>query len=1135
MKRLVPRHRLAARVIAAVAVLVPWFVLARTAAGDHVRHLLDIGAYAEAEREATTLMAQTDVEDSSASDPQIRVLSTLVEARVANGKAGDARTLELAERAVRLAERSTGLPSSTVADALHNLGSVHLERGEFSVALTIHQRALSINDTDVASSLEQVARAEILLERFTSARQRLQRVIAIRESRIESSPFALARVLELQAMLHRYSGEYAQGLAVLERIAAIRGRVAPERPYTPSLLSMRGDLLFLAGDIAGAREAWSSGLAAAEDLLDPQHPAIVQFLRELALAADAFGNRAESRVLLDRAVTLGRARLPPCHPEVAGLLNDQAQSKERDGDFAAAKALYRQQVNTLQRCYDNANWTATALHNSANLAAEMGDLAEAERLHAQAIQVWSARLGPRHPYVARGIDALADVVAQRGELARARQLYERALAIRRGHGDSSQPDVAWTMTNLARTVGDLGNETLALRYVRRAIAIYQKAGASDEPDHLARALELQGMLQARHGDLAAAHASLTAALAERERIFGAAHPLVAASRAALAHVQLLEGAKAEALAGSLAAESVGRDHLRFTVRYLPERQAMSYAAKRPGGLDLALSIAAADPSSASHDVFDAVIRSRGLILDELAHRARLVNTRDADPQTSELAASAIQARQRYANLVVRSLREPVSRNLLDEARQQAEEAEGRLAERSADARAEAANAQVGLDEVRQALPPGSVLLSFVKYDRTSARSNGFTWSRPIPAYGTFVQRAGNDRVEFIPLGDAGPLEALVKAWHDQAAGHAITSDISARDAERQYRATATRLRRTIWDPVASSLAGAARILIVPDGLLNIVNFAALPDRDGRYLVEHEPIMHYFSTERDVTTPSSSTPSRGLLVVGAPAFDAPKSDARRLARAATRGSACKDFGQVRFGDLPGARQEIAEIAQVWPVGDVSDVKALSGLAATETAVKRAAVGRRVVHLATHGFFLGGTCAASPAGTRGVGGLAPRSSTRPSPAPAATTTRNPLQLAGLALVGANQVHASATEKDDGILTAEEIAGLNLQGTEWAVLSACDTGLGEIKTGEGVFGLRRAFQIAGVHTVIMSLWAVEDQSARVWMRALYDSRFNKRLKTADAVREASLRALHERQSRRLSTHPFYWAGFVAVGDWH
>ena len=121
-----------------------------------------------------------------------------------------------------------------------------------------------------------------------------------------------------------------------------------------------------------------------------------------------------------------------------------------------------------------------------------------------------------------------------------------------------------------------------------------------------------------------------------------------------------------------------------------------------------------------------------------------------------------------------------------------------------------------------------------------------------------------------------------------------------------------------------------------------------------------------------------------------------------------------------------------------------------------------------------------------------------------------------------------------QENGILTAEEVASLNLQGTEWAVLSACDTGLGEIRAGEGVFGLRRAFQIAGVRTIIMSLWSVEDQSARAWMRSLYDGRWRKGLSTADAVQQASLRLLQERRAHGQSTHPFYWAAFVAAGDW-
>ena len=189
------------------------------------------------------------------------------------------------------------------------------------------------------------------------------------------------------------------------------------------------------------------------------------------------------------------------------------------------------------------------------------------------------------------------------------------------------------------------------------------------------------------------------------------------------------------------------------------------------------------------------------------------------------------------------------------------------------------------------------------------------------------------------------------------------------------------------------------------------------------------------------------------------------------------------------------------------------------------------GRRIVHLATHGFFLGSDCSL---GARGypVGRRARQEG--PGRKKASTVAENPLSLAGLAFAGANQRRSAKADQDDGILTAEEIAGLNLQGTEWAVLSACDTGLGEIKAGEGVFGLRRAFQVAGARTVIMSLWSVEDRSAMQWMRALYQGRLRRGLDTADAVRAASLAVLAERRARGQSTHPFFWAGFVAAGDW-
>jgi CHAT domain-containing protein len=228
--------------------------------------------------------------------------------------------------------------------------------------------------------------------------------------------------------------------------------------------------------------------------------------------------------------------------------------------------------------------------------------------------------------------------------------------------------------------------------------------------------------------------------------------------------------------------------------------------------------------------------------------------------------------------------------------------------------------------------------------------------------------------------------------------------------------------------------------------------------------------------------------------------------------------------LSFEPLPAAEREAREIVALW--NEASTVY-LHGAAATESAFKRSAPGRRVLHLATHGFFLG-NCAAAP-GSRGLKVVEEK-----APESEVPGYVSPLLLSGLALAGANRRASASTAGEDGVLTAEEIAGLDLSGVEWAVLSACDTGVGEIRAGEGVFGLRRAMQLAGARTLVMSLWPVDDEATRDWMQRLYRARLVQGLDTAAAVRDAGGSVVRARREAGQSTHPFYWAAFVAAGDW-
>jgi CHAT domain-containing protein len=200
-------------------------------------------------------------------------------------------------------------------------------------------------------------------------------------------------------------------------------------------------------------------------------------------------------------------------------------------------------------------------------------------------------------------------------------------------------------------------------------------------------------------------------------------------------------------------------------------------------------------------------------------------------------------------------------------------------------------------------------------------------------------------------------------------------------------------------------------------------------------------------------------------------------------------------------LPGTTVEVSDIGSTWQHWNPEEpAQLVTGDDATLARFLDDAAHSRVLHVATHAFLLDKSC--------GDG--------------------NPLLHSGLVFAGGN--HGGA----QSILTAQQIASLDLSGVDWAVLSACNTGNGELRDGEGVLGLQRAFRVAGAHSVIMTLWPVDDDAARRFMHELYAQRLGRHATTADAVWNSSRKLLLERRAAGKSTHPWYWAGFVGSGGW-
>jgi CHAT domain-containing protein len=696
----------------------------------------------------------------------------------------------------------------------------------------------------------------------------------------------------------------------------------------------------------------------------------------------------------------------------------------------------------------------------------------------------------------------------------------------------------------------MGNDAAAKPLLERALSIREKALG---PEHNYTASSVTDLAEqlCLMDESSAAGPLYERAIAIREKVVPGGLDL-ATSIASFAACLWSSGDPRAALIRSLEAESLAREQFRRAAIGLSQREAMNFEAERTSGLDIgvtALSGLQKGPAlaQAAAKVLDDLIRSRAMVLDEMAgrHRAQVVGS---GSELARLRDAYDRASRRLARLLVNGPdddRPEAYRADLLKTRDAFDAAERALASKSAGFSRLLRKKQAGLAEVRSSLPRGSSLVSYVLYGRAARQLS----DPPVPSYLAFVLKAGESAPVIRMLGTADEIDRRVARWRNLVAAAPPGLPLAGSPAERDYREAGSELRAAIWDPIASALEGSRQVFIVPDAALHLVSFATLPVGETRYLVENGPLLHYLSAERDlVEAPSRSRTGQGLLVLGGPDFDSARRTAGPSAstglrdavssQAALRGDpiSCEEFRRIRFEPLPGAGAEIGEIASIWERRGSRDggrserVLRLTGAGADEASLKHSAHGFGIVHLATHGFFVDSErCGSLIDGAR----KGARRGLRVGFEEDTTSGGNPLLLAGLALAGANGRGQRAAEEEDGILTAEEIATIDLSGVDWVVLSACETGIGKVTAGEGVLGLRRAFEIAGAGTLITSLWSVEDVSTRSWMRSLYENRL-KGLSTAEAVRRADLDRIEAMRSAGGTTHPYYWSGFVAAGDW-
>ena len=926
-------------------------------------------------------------------------------------------------------------------------------------------------------------------------------------------------------------------------------RAVDESTASPSLtaadsLQRAGRALENRGDWAGARTCYESALAMRRALLGRRHVDVATSLEDVGIAYTQLAIFDSARVCLEEALIQRQQLLGPDHLDVAQTQNSLGQFYFEVGDYALARRAYEEALRIRQevRGPDHAE-VAGVLNNFATLLKHMGEDREAQAMLERALAIRTRVHGSRHRLVASTLANLAIIHRDRGEMDSARNYYRQALEIVERTLPPEHPLVASYLFGYGRLALDSGDEATAATLLERAAATRERVLGKGDPATAEVWADL-ALLHERSGDLPAARARLDSALVVMQRALPVDHPDL--SETCVQHARVLNrcGDPVGAFESALEGERGARAHLQLTAQSLAERQALQYDAIRASGLDVAIAIATRPDANVDvARVWDALVRSRALVLDELASRQRIVAAAASDPRVAVAATALRDARARVAALKVRSGSDRLhAQTILAAAQQDCDAAERRLADRSAPLRGDLKRDRIGFEAVRSRLGASTTLLAYVVYGAALEQPGfasrvGAHQDRGEAAYAAFILRSDGSPPRVLRLGSAATIDPLAVEWVQAIRRGGAALDRQSLDAaESKAREIGMRLRALIWDPMAAELANEERIVIVPDGVLSLINFYAMPQPDGGYLIERDVIVHEFAAERDLVTGRDPAPEgRGLLALGGPRFDAKPATTTaqatlwRAPRGATRDawSDCQDLTGVHFEPLPASAREAEEVASLWRQNALlrGNVLCLIGDAASETAFATAAPGYRVLHLATHGFFLDGECAEELPETRGMGRVVRKE-------PARSPLRPMLGLAGLALAGANARDTASGPENDGILTAEEIASLDLRGVEVAVLSACDTGRGEIRAREGVLGLRRAFTVAGAQTMVLGLWPVRDDLAREWMHNFHTRYLTEGVRPEVAARDAGRAVLQARRSRGEGGHPFAWAGFIATG---
>lgn len=961
---------------------------------------------------------------------------------------------------------------------------------------------------------------------------------------------AMTLLVRVQELINR--GKYDEAQPLAERAVDLaKAELGPENLLFTAATSALGRVCLEKGDFARARKLFTDTLIIRQKV-KPGSSFVALALNNLAIV-----DRSEGDFPLAEERLLEALRI---YEKVSGVISADAALAQSNlsslyfakGDFSNARDSAQDSLSIRLKLFGEENLNVAASRTNLGLALQAkGDYVNAEPELLGAFTIRQKLLGKRHPEVVAALINLASLFQDRGDYKRAESMYVSGLeAFKRDNGETEENRfVATILGNLAGVYGITGRHDLSLKLHLNALAVSRRVLAAGDPD-LATPLANAGVAYSAAGQYSKAKEIFTEAGETIARAFGQEHPSYAWIRGQLGYVAEQEGdyKRAEelyrealaikrkmlgeghpdvaALQADLARMFWKRGDVEHAVDYLTqanelvernavqiltmgsENQKRLYLRTLAAGMyrTISLHTSWAANKDAARLALTTILRRKGRALDVMSSEIRALRERSG-PEDRALLDRFVSTRTRLATLTTTGpgkMKLDQYRELVNKVASESEELEREIGSRNSEFRFRLQVPQVTVDRIQQVIPPDAALIEFEIYQPYDQRARTPLLSFGDQRYVAYVLKREGAPVA-VDLGPASKIDGAVREFRA----------LLRQPSNQAVRGSGQILEGLVVRPLRKFIGPTRDLFISPDGPLNLIPFAALVDRNGKYLVEEFSIS-YLTSGRELLRPELPMQSRQPPIVFAdPDFDLTLQQGIADRVPYDRSSPPTlnaDFGGLHWVRLPGTTEVVQSFETIFP-----DSKVYVRERATETALKRVA-GPSIIHIATHGFFRDDISKLNQPGSADENASAPFD--------------NPLLRSGLVLAGANNLQGG--DGEDGIITALEVSGLDLWGTKLVVLSACETGLGEVHNGEGVYGLRRALVLAGAESQVMSLWKVDDEVTRDLMVHYYKRLLVDQRGRSEALRLVQLEMIATKGKNNDDSHPYYWASFIESGNW-